>query len=417
MRSGPRWLGGEPSDPEGAVGYEPRATKVPPADLLPPNERRRAVQTVRLALAVGAEAFAASGRDPAATATIFASSGGDGDTIHEILKMTAAAHPELSPTRFHNSVHNAPAGYWGIATGSRAPSTSLCCYDDSFAAGLLEAAVTATSESRAVAVIAYDVRYPEPLGAARPIGAAFAVALLLNPQPTRTAIASIDIALRSRSVPPTPARIAALEGIRAGTPAARCLPLLEALARENRGRGGAALSGGDGAGADGAPDGGGTGAGPHERGDDRAMTMLDRNQIAALIPHAGTMCLLDRVEHWDANSIRCATSRHRRGDNPLARAEGGIGAVCAVELAAQAMALHGRLLGDASGPPKPGALASVRDLRLHTPRLDGIAGDIAIDALLLMSDGSSATYSFALSAAQSEIARGRATVIFDIGAL
>ncbi len=147
------------------------------------------------------------------------------------------------------------------------------------------------------------------------------------------------------------------------------------------------------------------------------MTVLDRDQIAALIPHAGAMCLLDRAEHWDATSIRCATSRHRRADNPLARAEGGIGAVCAVELAAQAMALHGRLLGDASGPPRPGALASVRDLRLRTPRLDGIAGDIAIDAVLLMSDGSSATYSFALSAAQNEIARGRATVIFDIGEL
>ncbi len=218
----------------GALPYEPRATLIPPTTLLPPNERRRAVQTVRLALAVGAEAFAASGQDPAATATIFASSGGDGDTIDEILKMTAAAYPELSPTRFHNSVHNTPAGYWGIATGARAPSTSICCYDDSFAAGLLEAAVMATSDRRAVAMIAYDVRYPEPLGAVRSIAAAFAVALVLNPQPTRPAVGSIDIALRPRSAPPTPARIAALESLRAGTPAARCLPLLEALARESQ---------------------------------------------------------------------------------------------------------------------------------------------------------------------------------------
>lgn len=145
------------------------------------------------------------------------------------------------------------------------------------------------------------------------------------------------------------------------------------------------------------------------------MTTLDRDRIATLIPHSGTMCLLDLVERWDANSIRCVTARHRRGDNPLARSEGGIGGVCVVELAAQAMAVHGRLTGDATQPPKPGALASIRDLRLQVGMLDRISGDLVIDAALLMADGAGATYSFAVSAAQGEIARGRATVVFDIG--
>ena len=216
----------------GASPYETRATRVPATDLLPPNERRRAVQTVRLALAVGAEAFAVSGRNAVATPTIFTSSGGDGDTIHEILRVLASPNSELSPTRFHNSVHNVPAGYWGIATSSRASSTSLCCHDDSFAAGLLEATVLATTDLCPVAVIAYDVQYPEPLKFARPIGAPFAMALVLTPQRTATAFASIDVTLRLRSAAPTAARIPELEALRGNTPAARSLPLLQALARE-----------------------------------------------------------------------------------------------------------------------------------------------------------------------------------------
>lgn len=83
------------------------------------------------------------------------------------------------------------------------------------------------------------------------------------------------------------------------------------------------------------------------------MTLLNRYQIATLIPHSGTMCLLDFVERWDAKSIRCLTGRHRRRDNPLARPEGGIGGVCVVELAAQAMAVHGRLAGDVTFRPSP----------------------------------------------------------------
>jgi hypothetical protein len=199
---------------------------------LPANERRRAVQTVRLALAVGAEAFAASVRDAAVTPAVFASSGGDGDTIHEILKVVASSNPEVSPTRFHNSVHNAPAGYWSIATGSRAASTALCAYDDSFAAGLLEATAMATTDGGAVAMIAYDVQYPEPLAAARPIGAAFAVALLLSSELATNTFASLDVQLRACATPPTPVRIPQLEAVRANAPAARSLPLLEVLARE-----------------------------------------------------------------------------------------------------------------------------------------------------------------------------------------
>jgi len=127
-------------------------------------------------------------------------------------------------------VHNAPAGYWSIATGSREPTSSLCCYDASFAAGLLEAAVQATIDRRAVALIAYDLPYPEPLNAARPIGAVFGVALVLTPEADDRTRATLDIAIVYGAPEENRMADAALEQLRLGTPAARSLPLLAAMA-------------------------------------------------------------------------------------------------------------------------------------------------------------------------------------------
>jgi hypothetical protein len=214
----------------GAAAYNPAPAKVPASSLLPAAERRRAPQTVKLALAAGTEAFAASGRDPAATATVFTSSGGDGQTIHDILTALATPPRELSPTRFHNSVHNAAAGYWSIATGATPASTSLCAHDDSFGSGLLEAMAQAASTGDAVALIAYDVPYPAPLFAVRPVGAVFGVALVLCMQATASSFASIELSLTPGAATPTTAA-PGLEELRQSTPAARCLPLLEVLAK------------------------------------------------------------------------------------------------------------------------------------------------------------------------------------------
>jgi hypothetical protein len=219
----------------GLQDYVPAPAIVPPSALLPANERRRAAQIVKIALAVGAEAFAAARRDPADTTTIFASSGGDGATLHEILSVLASPHRELSPTRFHNSVHNVPAGYWSIATRSQAASTSLCCHDDSFAAGLLEAAAEVSAGGHAVALIAYDVPYPWPLSAVRPIGDAFGVALVLSAERTEATRACVELELLSGSGTPS-AAAPGLEMLRQGTPAARSLPLLAALARATEAR-------------------------------------------------------------------------------------------------------------------------------------------------------------------------------------
>lgn len=215
--------------------YTPAPPVLPSSELLPPAERRRTVPTVKLALAVGTEATMHAKCDPAVTASVFSSSCGDGETIHQIFEALASPEREVSPTRFHNSVHNAPAGYWSIATQSREPSTSLCCYDASFSAGLLEAAVQATIDARTVILIVYDLPYPEPLHATRPIGATFGTALVLTPQASERSLARLDIQLTRGAGSLTAMSDPALEQLRTGNPAARSLPLLSLLARREAG--------------------------------------------------------------------------------------------------------------------------------------------------------------------------------------
>jgi hypothetical protein len=215
----------------GLAPYVPAPFVPPPVMLLPPAERRRAGTAIRLAIGAGHEALTQAGRDPARMAMVFASSNGDSDTVHEILCVLATDRREVSPTRFHNSVHNAPAGYWAVATGSREPSTSLCAFDDSFSAGLLDAAVQAIVDNRPVTLTAYDLPYPEPLNGVRAIEALFAVALVLTPEPTNQSITALSVAQRPTGGTATVMMDGRLERLRLGNPAARSLPLLAAIAR------------------------------------------------------------------------------------------------------------------------------------------------------------------------------------------
>ena len=128
----------------------------PTAATLPPNERRRAPASVLLAIEAAGQAVAMSGCDAATLACVFASSHGD-QTITDYMCATLAHAPaELSPIRFHNSVHNAAVGYWTIATGCHAPSTAIAAQAASFGAGLLEAASQVLTEQRAVLLVCSD---------------------------------------------------------------------------------------------------------------------------------------------------------------------------------------------------------------------------------------------------------------------
>jgi len=140
--------------------------------------------------------------------------------------------------------------------------------------------------------------------------------------------------------------------------------------------------------------------------------MLDRDWIAARIPHQGSMCLLDAVVEWSESAIRCTASSHRLADNPL-RAEGRLGIVAGIEYAAQAMAVHGALLAPPKGQPRQGYLASVRNVDLLAERLDDQADDLDIAAERLAGDGNNILYQFSVRAGERLLLTGRAAVILD----
>ena len=214
----------------GTAPYVQAALVIPPNDLLPSAERRRTGVPVRLAIAIGCEAIAQSQRNHSELPAVFASSAGDGDNMHCIFEMLSQNGREVSPTRFHNSVHNAPSGYWSIATKSMAPSTSVACFDASFVAGLIEAATQTLSSGDAVVLMAYDATYPQPLHAARPLSASFGVALVLNSRKTDSSLAELELDIHRSSHASTSLDNTELEALRLGTPAARSLPLLVSLA-------------------------------------------------------------------------------------------------------------------------------------------------------------------------------------------
>lgn len=144
--------------------------------------------------------------------------------------------------------------------------------------------------------------------------------------------------------------------------------------------------------------------------------MLSKSDIAKLIPHAGAMCLLERVLHWDSTTIKCATRTHRDAANPL-RAGGELPAVCGIEYAAQAMAVHGGLAGTIAGKPTMGYLASVRDVACREERLDQPEGDLVVEAERLMGDEARVIYRFTLKVGEVEMLSGRATVVLDASAV
>jgi Beta-ketoacyl synthase, N-terminal domain len=205
-------------------------TVLPAPSRLPPAERRRAGAAVKLALAVADEAVASARLDPATLATVFTSSSGEGVNCHALCETLASPAPQVSPTRFTNSVHNAASGSWHIAVGSRAASTSLCAFDGSFGAGLIEAATSVVVGGAPLLLVASDSPYPEPLHAKRPLPDHFGLALVLSVAPGPHTIASLTIEATASDVAASTCADPGLESLRRAIPAAAALPLLVALA-------------------------------------------------------------------------------------------------------------------------------------------------------------------------------------------
>ena len=360
----------------GAAPFLPEPPRLTPPALLAPNERRRAGTVVRLALRVAGEAADMAGLPASAHTQRLrqrewrrrgdprlargarpAGRAGLADPVPQFRAQRALrllvdrqrgdepGHLPRLPGR--NRRRRAAQGGGRGARWSAARCCSVC----------------------------YDAPVPPPLAAMLGVDQVFGAALVLLPEPGPQPLARLDV---TWSAEPAPEPVPSSAGFRPlcdTNPSARILPLLEALARGEPGR--LAL--------------------PAARGQHRRQphAMLDRLGIAALIPHQGSMCLLDGVLSWDASRIACRACSHLDAANPL-RQHGRLGAVSGIEYGLQAAALHGAL--SAGAPQPPGFLAALRAVALRVPRLDNPAfGVLQIAATAEGSDSGGQAYSFRLT--------------------
>ena len=219
------------------TGQKPyREDDIPPFKplSLPRNDVRRSSFNARLALQVAEEALAGSAVSSLACCSVFACAGGNTDALDHIFTQLAGGERTLSPTHFINTIHNAPAGYWSLAAGLTAPSTSVGAYDASFSAGLLEAACMAVIEQRVALLVAYDVPPPPTLLLCRPVHKPFGVALLLSARRYHSSFCRLEL-MPAVVQPEDHLPDLGLEALRMANPAARSLPLLGALAAARSG--------------------------------------------------------------------------------------------------------------------------------------------------------------------------------------
>jgi len=232
------WSNGLPSWPAAcdyaAGGTLPADAPVKPApQLLAPNERRRAPETVAVALEVALAACSAAGRDPRMLPSVFASTHGELSITDYMCAILVADPRAISPTKFHNSVHNSAAGYWTIGNGCVAATTAISAWDASFAQGLIEALAQLNAGADAVLLAAYDTA---GAGALVPISNSHGLlggALVLS-RGTGHAHPRLRATLVDGDAPPGSGPLARLA---AGNAMAPMLPLFDALA----GRGEAVL--------------------------------------------------------------------------------------------------------------------------------------------------------------------------------
>ncbi|WP_407353145.1 beta-ketoacyl synthase chain length factor [Luteimonas sp. R10] len=208
------------------------APRRPSPRLLPPNERRRAPESVAVALEVALAACEAAGRDPKSLPSVFASGHGD-FAITDYMCGTLASEPRaISPTRFHNSVHNAAAGYWTIGTGCMMTATAISAGRATFAEGLLEALVQLDDGAGAVLLVAYDTTAVGPLATMTGSRGLLGGALVLASADDR---ADAGPWLHATLVDATaPAATGPLASLRHDNAMAPMLPLFDALAARDR---------------------------------------------------------------------------------------------------------------------------------------------------------------------------------------
>lgn len=214
-----------------------------PPEVLSPRERRRTSASLRLCLNA-AVAVCRDARLPFdAMPCVFASALGDGFVSDALMGALTKPGKPISPTQFHNSVHNAAAGYWSIGTGNMRSSLSIAAGDATFGAGLLSAMSMLSAADPEVMLVSWDMPMPEPLAQARPVSAGMSVGLVLSAAPPKAYYAAIEVT-GGQGLAETAVSVPALMGLAAGTPAGRALPLLTAIAAADAGATDAVLGAG-----------------------------------------------------------------------------------------------------------------------------------------------------------------------------
>ena len=216
-------LSGRESPPEAA----PRR---PAPQLLPPNERRRAPDSVAVALESALAACHGAQLEPSSLGCVFGSTHGD-LAITDYMCTTLAATPlQVSPTRFHNSVHNAAAGYWTIGADCTRPYTAISSGPHTFGAGLLETCAQALSSGENVLFVVYDIDARGPLAAVAPSRGLLSAALIVGPQAGPRVLASFDASFVATEAFESSRAQPANAALVAGNASESCLPFMEALA-------------------------------------------------------------------------------------------------------------------------------------------------------------------------------------------
>ncbi len=215
----------------GAAPFSPGSAPRRAVDGLAQTERRRINEISRLACLAAYDAFAHAPGIPAAqTPTVFTSADGDGAVLAQTLAAIGQREIVMSPTAFHNSVYNAPAGYWSIAARATAASTTVCAAQASLGAAILEGLSQVQATIGPVLVVAADAPFPEPIRALGASTHAFACALLIDTAARSGHMARLERwrIIADALVPPTPD---SMDEAFAGNGAAQALPMLRALAR------------------------------------------------------------------------------------------------------------------------------------------------------------------------------------------
>jgi len=177
--------------------YVATALDSPQPESLAPAERRRSSPTVRLAISVAEQALRQTALLPPDMAMVFSSYEAAGVITHQLCEALAGSR-EVSPTQFHNSVHNAPSGYYSIAMNARRAAGSVCRGEWSFAAGLLNAAAQVIADNLPVLYVCYDSPLPPPMCEVMPVLEPTAIALVLTPGNGPASLATWDVAIVPR---------------------------------------------------------------------------------------------------------------------------------------------------------------------------------------------------------------------------